>query len=304
MQTTVTTNAQAVLEQIRAANTAADFNRTGIPSAVSTNSQQVTINNAVTTVVQHDTANAPQHPVVNVRDHIQQLIAERQSWQDNAYQASNEQLYVLLQKCFATYKAMCADTPESKLLRSALTDYINLSGMKFNSGTHTMVKIIKCVFGADRRRVSAYGIVLRRALSEGVCVIDIPAYIRDNGGVEEIRLAKAPNAMTAKQKAAAAAEAVHAESMGVFTNAALSAKLDAGNIGKAVVLVGTWQSDGSVIVRAVVQNDTAVNAALASYYSANKDAVRQQAQQQQAANDEQLKQQTIATATAAAVVNG
>lgn len=259
---------------------------------------------AATPVVQHDTGNAAQQAVVNVRQHFEQLVAERQAWQDNAYRASNEQLYALLQKCYATYKAMSVDGEEAKALRSALTDYINLNGLKFNSGTHTIVKIVKCVFGADRRRVSAYGIVLRRALSEGVFTMDIPAYIRDNGGVEEIRLAKAPNAMTAKQKATVAAEAVHAENMGVFASAALGSKLDAGNIGKAVVLVGTWQADGSVIVRTVVENDTAVNTALASYYSANKDAVKKQAQQQQAANDEQLKQQAISAATAAAVVNG
>jgi hypothetical protein len=92
--------------------------------------------------------------------------------------------------------------------------------------------------------------------------------------------------------------------MGVFASAALSEKLDAGNIGKAVVLVGTWQADGSVIVRTVVGNDTAVNTALVSYYSANKDAVKKQVQQQQAANDEQVKRQAISAATAAAVVNG
>lgn len=259
---------------------------------------------ASASVVQHDTASASAQAMVNVRQHFELLVAERQAWQDNAYRASNDQLYALLQKCYATYKAMSMDSEEAKALRSALTDYINLNGLKFNAGTHTIVKIVKCVFGADRRRVSAYGIVLRRALSDGVSVMDIPAYIRDKGGVEEIRLARAPNAMTAKQKAAVAAEAVHAESMGVFASAALSAKLDAGNIGKAVVLVGTWQPDGSVVIRTVVQNDTAVNTALASYYSANKDAVRQQAQQQQAANDEQLRQEAINAATAAAVVNG
>jgi hypothetical protein len=259
---------------------------------------------ASASVVQHDTASASAQAMVNVRQHFELLVAERQAWQDNAYRASNDQLYALLQKCYATYKAMSMDSEEAKALRSALTDYINLNGLKFNSGTHTIVKIVKCVFGADRRRVSAYGIVLRRALSEKVSVMDIPAYIRDKGGVEEIRLAKAPNAMTAKQKATAAAEAVQAQSMGVFASAALATRLDAGNIGKAVVLVGTWQADGSVVVRTVVQNDTAVNTALASYYSANKDAVRQQAQQQQAANDEQLKQSAINAATAAAVVNG
>jgi hypothetical protein len=257
-----------------------------------------------TGVVQNDTANAAQQAVVNVRQHFEQLVAERQAWQDNAYRASNDQLYALLQKCYATYTAMSGDSVEAKELRSALKAYIELKGLSFNSGTHTVVKIVKCVFGADRRRVSAYGIVLRRALSEGVAVSSIPAYIRESGGVEEIRLAKAPNAMTAKQKAAVAADAVKAASFGVFASAALGAKLDAGNIGKAVVLLGTWQADGSVIIRTDVQNDTAVNAALASYYSANKDAVRQQAQQQQAANDEQVKQQAIAAASAAAVVNG
>lgn len=259
---------------------------------------------AAAPVVQHDTAIASPQTVVNVRQHFEQLVAEREAWQDNAYRASNDQLYALLQKCYATYKAMSMDTDEAKELRSALTDYINLKGLKFNSGTHTIVKIVKCVFGVDRRRVSAYGIVLRHALSKNVSVLDIPAFIRDKGGVEEIRLVKAPNAMTAKQKATVAAEAVHAESMGVFASAALSAKLDAGNIGKAVVLVGTWQADGSVIVRTVVQNDTAVNTALASYYSTNKDAVKKQAQQQDAANDEQLKQKAISAATAAAVMNG
>jgi hypothetical protein len=259
---------------------------------------------AAAVVVQHDTVIASAQAVVNVRQHFEQLVAEREAWQDNAYRASNDQLYALLQKCYATYKAMSMDTAEAKELRSALTDYINLKGLKFNAGTHTIVKIVKCVFGADRRRVSAYGIVLRRALSESASVLDIPTYIRERGGVEEIRLARAPNAMTAKQKATVAAEAVKAETLGVFASAALGAKLDAGNIGKAVVLVGTWQADGSVIVRTVVQNDSAVNMALASYYSANKDAVQKQAQQQDAANDEQLKQQAISAATAAAVVNG
>jgi len=257
-------------------------------------------------VVQNDTPAAaiPVQGVKATYAAIEQLVVEHDAWKETAFRTSNEQLYVLLQKCYGIYKAMSMDTAEAKALRSALTDYINLKGLKSNSGTHTIVKIVKCVFGADRRRVSAYGIVLRRALSESVSILDIPTYIRDNGGVEEIRLAKAPNAMTAKQKAAVAAEAVHAKSMGVFASAALSEKLDAGNIGKAVVLVGTWQADGSVIVRTVVGNDTAVNTALVSYYSANKDAVKKQVQQQQAANDEQVKRQAISAATAAAVVNG
>ena len=132
------------------------------------------------------------------------------------------------------------------------------------------MKIVKCVFGADRRRVSAYGIVLRTALAKDVSVVDIPEFIRAHGGVEEIRLAKSPNAISTKQKAIKGAETVLSENWGVFACESLGTKLDAGNIGKSVVLIGTWQADGSVIVRSVVENDSAVNAALACHYSANK----------------------------------
>lgn len=257
------------------------------------------------TVVLNDTANpAAAQATVNVRHYFEQLSAEREAWEVNAFRTSNEQLYVLLQKCYSTYAAMSGDTDEAAALRSGLKDYINTKGLKFNAGTHTIVKIVKCVFGNDRRRISAYGIVLRSALAQRISVLDIPAFIRSNGGVEEIRLAKAPNAMTAKQKASAAAEAVLAESMGVFASNALSSKLDAGNIGKSVVLIGTWQADGSVVVRSVVQNDTAVNAALASYYSTNKATVVEQAKRQEAANDAQVTQDAITAAVSSAVING
>lgn len=259
---------------------------------------------ATAAVVQNDAAAIDTAQAsICVRNHFEQLAVEREAWENTAYRTSNEQLYVLLQKCYQTYKSMTEDTPEAAALRAGLKDYIETKGYKFNSGTHTLVKIVKCVFGADRRRVSAYGIVLRTALAKKISAVDLPQFIRTQGGVEEIRLAKSPNAMTAKQKAAKGAEAVQNASMGVFSSATLGTKLDAGNIGKAVVLIGTWQADGSVIVRSVVENDTAVNAALACHYSANKSEVKEAATQKQAANDEQIKQDAITEAAQAAVVN-
>ena len=91
--------------------------------------------------------------------------------------------------------------------------------------------------------------------------------------------------------------------MGVFASNSLASKLDAGNIGKSLVLIGTWQADGSIIVRSVVQHDSAVNAALACHYSATKDALKQVVAEQKAANDDQVKQDVISAAVQAAVVN-
>lgn len=254
--------------------------------------------------VQHDTAMQAAAQAKSGLQGIEQLVIERQVWETTVYRTSNDMLYGLLQKCYALYKGMEGMTADAVVLRDGLTTYVNLNGIKCVKSSHTIVKIVKCVFGDDRRRASAYGIVLRAALAEKIAIADIPSYIRNKGGVEEIRLAKSPNAMTVNQKATAAKTAVNADSMGVFASTALGEKFDAGKTGSAVVLIGTWQPDGSVIMRTVVQSETAVNAALASYYSSNKDAVQKQAQQQETANDQQIKQDAVTAAAQAAVVNG
>ena len=255
-------------------------------------------------VVQHDTAMQAAAQAKSGLQGIEQLVIERQVWETTVYRTSNDMLYGLLQKCYALYKGMEGMSANAVVLRDGLTNYVNLNGIKCNKSSHTIVKIVKCVFGDDRRRASAYGIVLRAALAEKIAIADIPSYIRNKGGVEEIRLAKSPNAMTVNQKATVAKTAVNADSMGVFASTALGEKFDAGKTGAAVVLIGTWQPDGSVIVRTVVQGETAVNTALASYYSSNKDAVQKQAAQQEAANDQQIKQDAVTVAAQAAVVNG
>jgi len=244
-------------------------------------------------VVKHDTAMLAAAQAKAGLKGIEQLVIEREIWETTVYRTSNDMLYGLLQKCYALYKGMEGTSANAVVLRDGLTNYLNLNGINCNKSSHTIVKIVKCVFGDDRRRASAYGIVLRSALAEKVAVEDIPSYIRNKGGIEEIRLAKSPNAMTATQKANAAEVAVQADNMGVFVSRALETKLDAGNIGKPVVLIGTWQADGSVVIRSDVQNEGAVKAALASYYSANKEAVHKQAAEKQAAIDEQIKQQAV-----------
>jgi hypothetical protein len=247
-----------------------------IANSVSTSSTQV--------VVQHDTVTAAQGVKVTYAV-LEQLVVDREAWEGNAFRTSNEQLYVLLQKCYQFYKLMGAATTEAEALRKGLNDYINLKGYKFAKTTHTLAKVVKCVFGVDRRRVSAYSIALVFALSKNIQVLDIPAFIRDAGGVEELRLNKASTAMSAKQKAMAAAGAVSANALGVASGVKLGGLLDGGKIGTQVVLIGTWQADGSVVVGAIVESESVLNAALASHYSAIKTAVKAAAVETKAAND-------------------
>ena len=256
-------------------------------------------------VVKHDSAATDpaqaKSPTKTAYASIEQLVFEREVWEQSVYRTSNDMLYGLLQKCYGLYKSMEGMSADAIVLRSGLTDYINLKNIKCTSTSHTVVKIVKCVFGDDRRRASAYGIVLRAALAEKKAVADIPTFIRDNGGVEEIRLAKAPNALTSKQKASVSVSALQTASMGVFSSAELSQKLDAGNIGKPVVLIGFWQADGSVRVQAAVQSDTAVTAALSAFYGSAKASLSLFAHQKQAANDSQVAKDAVVAAAAEAL---
>lgn len=249
--------------------------------------------NAVEAVVLNDTLTDNQVSAQGLtagRNSIEQLVLEAEVWQNTAFKSSNDQLYGLLARCYSLYNSLSGDTKEAVALRDGLNSYINTKGYAFTKGTHTINKIVKCVFGFDRRRVSAYGIVLRTALSKNISTMDIPAFIRDNGGVEEIRLAKSPNAMTPKQKAGIAASTVVVNDLGVVSSTALSQRLDAGKIGTNTVLIGTWQADGSVVIRAVVESDTALNAALASHYAKNQTDI--------AAENKRLKDEAIAKAKA------
>lgn len=269
---------------------------------------QSTTTNQAATVVQNDTFNAVNvsvktesgttvsAPKCTATVLLEQLVAEKEAWFTNAYRTSNEQLYALLAKCYDFYFQMKEEGENGKKLREGFDEHIKAKEYKFTSGSHTLVKIVKCVFGADRRRVSAYGIVLRTALQNKLKVEQVADFIRQSGGVEEVRLARAPNAMTGKQKAEVSAQALNSRLLTVVKAAALEQLLDAGNIGKPVVLVGTWQSDGSIAVHACTNASGAVNAALVSQYTATKSEDIKKKADADAANDSSISTDVIAKA--------
>lgn len=233
---------------------------------------------------------------------LDQLVAEKEAWFSNAYRTSNEQLYALLAKCYDFYFQLKEEGENGKKLREGFDEHIKAKGYKFSSGSHTLVKIVKCVFGADRRRVSAYGIVLRTALQKELGSDQVASFIRDNGGVEEVRLARSPNAMSVKQKAEACSQSLGSTQLSLVKATALEQALDAGNIGKPVVLIGTWQSDGSIAVHGFSQAAGAVNAALASHYTSLKSKAKDKRDESVAANDSSVTKAAITHAVSEALV--
>ena len=126
---------------------------------------------------------------------------------------------------------MCASADTAKQLKADVERCLAEMGARYTDSSHTLTKIVKCVFGADRRRVSAYSIALRAALAAKIPTADIPQYIRNSGGVEELRLAKSPNAKTPKQKALAAAQTVDQTVIANVTLALPAETFDAAKVG-------------------------------------------------------------------------
>ena len=209
----------------------------------------------------------------SVSDTIKSLVVERKSWENGAYKKSNEQLYALLGKCYELSFKLRGAEKEAKAARADFEELCEQKGYRFTESTHMLTKLVKYVFdGIDRRRVSAYSLVLRVALSENKLAADIPAFITNGGGVEEIRRRASPTAKTPKQKAALGKQALEGKEITVLRDAALTqlARQADSGIGDSVVAILTQQEDGSFIVQHLVTSKTVLNAALISAYSTSK----------------------------------
>jgi hypothetical protein len=203
-------------------------------------------------------------------EQLKSLETARISWETTELAQSNNRLYSILQQAYSFYLVMKQD--ESKDVRkekqAALDAFIEEHGYtnSFGATTHDMTRVVKCVFGVDRRRVSAYSIALREALRQEVGADDLVAFLQDNGGVEQIRMGGTKPLSATKR-----AELVKAEvSEAVISKVKFDAeavKANADWVDKQVVFVATYLPTGEFEVNAVVRHDGAVNTALAAYYT-------------------------------------
>lgn len=243
-----------------------------------TNNKSVVLNDKV------ETAN-------ETTNYVSKLVSIRVEWENNAYRKSNEQLYALLASCYRMYTAMCLDNDTAKQLRKDLNDYIESNKLTFKKSTHTLVRIVRCVFGeADKRRISTYGIVLRSAFSQQIDSAKFVDFIKQYGGVQEIKLAKS-NALSVKAKAEIAVSLLDTEVIAEIENKAVAIKLDSSEIGQRVVFIGKQLANGKFVINGAVNSEGAVNAAMSAYYSANKETANKViAERKLASNDANLTQ--------------
>jgi hypothetical protein len=263
-----------------------------INNTAATNNTAPAVNKTSTTPVDMTIATA-------MRERIEDLAMQREGWENTQLARSNQALYSIFKECLALYRDL-TEGENLKEKKIGFKDHINLKGYKFKESSPLSLKVIRCIFGEkDRRRLSTYHTVLRVAIAEGWSLDEVATKIAERGGVQEISVRKA-NAMSQKDKALAAQAALLTQSVASIDSQQLKSQHNSEQNEQQAVAVVTQHQDGTFSVHCVVHSNTAVNAALAAYFNANKSDLQKVTEQQQAALATTMQSTLIDQAVAAA----
>lgn len=240
------------------------------------------------------------NPERAIGDAIEKLVVQRKDWETNELAAANDGLYRLLQHCLAVNNAMSGTDSTAKALKKGLANYIAEQKYVFNDSTPLITKVVKCVFGVDRRRVSAYSSALRVAMAEKISVMELPKFFKEHGGIEEVRRsATATKAKSLKDKVRLGRVVLENDVLAKVQSDNLNAHFSNSSLEEGVVLLATKEDDGSFAIRRVVQNSGAVNSALAACASIGQEKEKaQKLQDEMQAIEEERAKARLALKTA------
>ncbi len=215
-------------------------------------------------------------PEKAIGDVIDQLVTERETWEKDDLARSNQKLYTLLQNCFALHNTMVGSDALAKALRKGLSNYIEFRKYPFSDSTPLMSKIVKCVFGVDRRRVHAYATALLAAKEKRIAVIELPRWLKDQGGVEEVRRTAKSGTSSMSKRVDEGKMVLQSEVLAIVQSDKLNAQFSTEKLQDGVVLLATRGDDGSFAIRRLIQADSVVKAAIASCSALGKQARKKQ----------------------------
>ncbi|BDT77885.1 hypothetical protein PKF023_16880 [Polynucleobacter yangtzensis] len=206
------------------------------------------------------------HVAINAGKLLASMEADRLSWEQGAYKASNLERNQLLAKCL-TFSGELS-VAESKQRSAALEAFFKERGYKYKKDSHIIARVVRAVFGnIDRRRVSTYALVLRQAQKSKVEPTQLAQWIEDNGGIQEIKLSRSATFVSPTAKASIAkADIANLPVLAIAKSEQLSQLADAGYVGEDCVLIAEQMADGGFAIRALVRKDGAVNAAFTALY--------------------------------------
>jgi len=221
---------------------------------------------------------------------------ERKAWEHGIYVEANKQLYAVLARCYA-FVISDSSIDGIKARSSALMAFYAERNYTYRESTPLASRVVRAVFGnVDRRRISTYSIVIRRAMVLQIEVNDFAQWIDSNGGVQEIKLGRSATYVSKKDKAAAIAKKwKNMQTLAIAADDRLRMQRVRDFDNKHCLLVAMQNKDGTYAIKGVVHTKGIVEQAMATLQSATNAEDRTIAKEKeqvikQAANDAQVKE--------------
>lgn len=120
---------------------------------------------------------------------LEAIKKQRKDWEANEHAASNAVLYTMLAAALDICRA-CIATPD---LTDGIDSMLKHAGLKYNSKMSLELKVVRLVFAdastqdKTKYRQLSYARVLNVALERGQTSATLAQYIKDQGGIDEIR---------------------------------------------------------------------------------------------------------------------
>ena len=219
---------------------------------------------------------------------VDELIAQRQKWEQGTYAASNAELYTLLGNTLELFLKVRSNVGLSK----AVTDLLNTYSIQHNSSTSLALKIVRLVFVGKGRektienRAYTYARVLTVATEAGITGEQLPQFIADNHGIDELRRQN-KDGETDAEKAKRARDYADAAlvSETAISDVIMSDSLQPVDGARYSLALVRKNEDGSGSIVFGTSNVTAVNTVLTIAGTALKDRAVQTAEQNVAKHD-------------------
>lgn len=185
------------------------------------------------------------------------LAQRREHWEATDFKKANDGLYAILAECQEIYEEKFVKAGEShqKALRADLKARLKAVGVKVQVNTTTLTMMVRFIFGSDRKRAHGYTYVIKAAVSHAVTPQELPVWIKNNGGIEEIKRKSvvSDKALVNREKRQVALDEVKANAEIAAINPLGQVQFDQPlALGINAVLVVQPNSDGTANVVAVL----------------------------------------------------
>ena len=224
------------------------------------------------------------------------LESNRKVWENGAYKASNQALYAVLADCLE----FCGDLDgkNNKARNIALESFHTQRGYSYSKDSTLATKVVRAVFGPiNRSRVSTYALVVNAAKSAQIDPNNLENWIDEQGGVQEIKLAKSPMYVPRCEKISSGKTAFETmPELATVKSTELDQLADSTKAGEECVMLAEQNDDGSFTVKAVSYKDGLVKAAFAALYAEKKAAAVKEEKERKEREEKALKEQKNAAA--------